>query len=109
MEKKKLIVSYKNLPPDALEALNLKYPTGYQDYVFKVNKTETDFFYAVTVDTETASYLVKVEVIIDKNIDDAKLDSLVALDNSVDASEDADFTDDSDDDIPEEKEEEYEE
>ncbi|HEX3006542.1 MAG TPA: hypothetical protein VHO90_02895 [Bacteroidales bacterium] len=38
---------------------------GYNDYVIKVTKPNNDFFYAVTVDTEDASYLVKVDVKID--------------------------------------------
>lgn len=42
-----------------------KYPLGYNDYVIKVTKPNNDFFYAVTVDTEDASYLVKVDVKID--------------------------------------------
>jgi hypothetical protein len=65
MEKRKLVVSYKNASEEVLEAIKKKYPLGYNDYVIKVTKPNNDFFYAVTVDTEDASYLVKVDVKID--------------------------------------------
>ncbi len=65
MERKRLVVSYNNLSPDVLEAIRQKYPLGYSNNVIKVKTTGDDFFYAITVDTETASYLVKVPVKID--------------------------------------------
>lgn len=65
MEKRKLVVSYKNASEEVIEAIKKKYPTGYNDFVIKVTKPNNDFFYAVTVDTEDASYLVKVDVKID--------------------------------------------
>ncbi len=55
--------------------LKKKYPFGYQDYVIKVTKPNGDYFYAVTLDTDDASYLVKVNVKIDtrpKDEDDEK-------------------------------------
>jgi hypothetical protein len=72
MEKKRLIVHMDNLPDGVFEAIGKKYPNGYKDYVIKVPKGSNDFFYAITVDTENASYLVKVNV---------KVDSLVAEDD----------------------------
>ncbi len=65
MEKRKLVVSYKNASEEVLEAIKKKYPLGYNDFVIKVSKPNNDFFYAITVDTENASYLVKVDVKID--------------------------------------------
>lgn len=70
MEKRKLVVNYKNAPEDVLEAIKKKYPNGYSDYVIKVTKPNNDFFYAVTVDTDAASYLVKVDVKIDNLTDE---------------------------------------
>ena len=69
MEKKRLIVSMDNLPEGVIEAIRKKYPNGYADYVIKVPKGNNDFFYAITVDTETASYLVKVNVKIDSVVE----------------------------------------
>ena len=65
MEKKRLVVSYNNVSPEVLEAIRLKYPLGYSNHVIKVKTRGDDFFYAITVDTADASYLVKVPVKID--------------------------------------------
>jgi hypothetical protein len=69
MDRKRVIISYSNLPAEALEALKKKYPLGYTNFVMKVNTGKDSFFYAVTVDTEDASYLVKVPVKIDTKTD----------------------------------------
>ena len=74
MEKKRLIVSINNLPDGILDAIQRKYPNGYADYVIKVPKGENDFFYAITVDTENASYLVKVNVKIDSVVENEEKD-----------------------------------
>ena len=65
MEKKILVVSYKTCSDDVMEAIKKKFPNGYNDSVIKVQKSNSDFFYAITVDTADASYLVKVDVKID--------------------------------------------
>ncbi len=65
MNKKRVVVNYFNLTPDILELLKKKYPAGYQHHVIKVEKPNGDFFYAVTLDTEDTSYLIKVNVKID--------------------------------------------
>ncbi len=70
MEKKRLVVSYSNLSTELQQALKKKYPYGYADYVMKVNTSNNNYFYAVTLDTDDASYLVKVNVKIDANVDD---------------------------------------
>lgn len=75
MDKKKLVISYKNLTPELLALVKKKYPFGYQDHVIKVTKPNNEFFYAITLDTEDASYLIKVNVKIDtkpKDEDDEK-------------------------------------
>jgi hypothetical protein len=64
-KKKKLVVSFKNCTEEVLEAIKKKYPNGYSDFVMKVQKPSGDFFYAITVDTAEASYLIKVDVKID--------------------------------------------
>jgi hypothetical protein len=75
MDRKKLVISYKNLSPELLALVKLKYPYGYQHHVVKVTKPNNEFFHAITLDTEEASYLVKVNVKIDtkpKDDDDEK-------------------------------------
>lgn len=76
MNKKKVIIHYNNLSAEVLEALKEKYPDGHMHHVFKVTKPNNDFFYAVTVDTEDTSYLIKVDVKID-NITEDKLDDAI--------------------------------
>lgn len=76
MDKKKVIIHYNNLSPEVLEALREKYPEGHMQHVFKVTKPNGDFFYAVTVDTEDTSYLIKVDVKID-NVTEDKLDDAI--------------------------------
>lgn len=65
MERKRLVVSYNNVSAEVMEAIRKKYPLGYTNHVIKVKTQGEDFFYAITVDTDTASYLVKVPVKID--------------------------------------------
>ena len=82
MDRKRLVVSYKNCADDVLEAIKKKYPTGYSDYVIKVQKPNNDFFYAVTVDTDNASYLVKVDVKVD-NLTEEEFEKEFGEDNNV--------------------------
>ena len=63
--KKRLIVSYKNCPAEVLQAIKEMYPHGYGDAVMKIEKPNGDFFYAITIDLQDISYLVKVNVKID--------------------------------------------
>ncbi|MDR2383289.1 MAG: hypothetical protein LBD76_05325 [Prevotellaceae bacterium] len=86
--KKKLVVSYKNLSPELVTLLKETYPKGYSDYLIKVNKGNGEFFYAITLDTETADYLVKVDVKIDSEIEEVEK----AL---FEQHDDDDFSDDS--------------
>jgi hypothetical protein len=79
--KKKVIVHINNASPEIKEALYNKYPDGYQYHVFKVTKPNNDFFYAVTVDTASASYLIKVDVKIDNTIEEKLSEQLFAKDD----------------------------
>jgi len=66
--KKRAVVSYANLNPELLAAFKEKYPKGYSDYmgeVFKVDKPDGSFFYAISLELPDAIYLVKVDVKID--------------------------------------------
>jgi hypothetical protein len=65
MNKKRLVVSYQNLSDELLDALKKRYPNGYGDSVMKINGPNDKVFYAVMLDTQDASYLVKVDVKID--------------------------------------------
>jgi hypothetical protein len=87
--KKKLVVSYKNLSPELVTLLKETYPKGYSEDLIKVNKGNGEFFYAVTLNTETADYLIKVDVKIDSEIEEVER----ALFEQPDSGDD-DFPDD---------------
>lgn len=77
MNKRKVIISFHNLPPDALEAFKEKYPYGYSDYITKVIKPNNDVIYVVPLDTEDAAYLVKVDVKVDNKMSEEDFDKLL--------------------------------
>ncbi|MDR1594661.1 MAG: RNA polymerase I-specific transcription initiation factor RRN3 family protein [Prevotellaceae bacterium] len=87
--KKKLVISYKNLSPELIALVKEAYPKGYSDYLIKVNKGNGEFFYAITLDTEAADYLIKVDVKIDSEIEEVEK----ALFDQHDSG-DSDFPDD---------------
>lgn len=63
--KKRVAVSYANLSPELLDALKKRYPLGYTDDMIRIDKPGGDFFYAVVLETDDVTYLVKVNVKID--------------------------------------------
>lgn len=66
--KKRLVVSYDKMSVELQSSFKEKYPKGYADYmgdIFKVDKPDGSFFYAVSVDVLDAVYLVKIAVKID--------------------------------------------
>ena len=77
MEKIKKVIKFEELPLDALQALTKRYPDGWKDFVRKVTKPNGDFFYAINVDTENVSYLVKVNVKIDSKSDVEKINESI--------------------------------
>ncbi len=81
--KKRLIVSYHNLSPELLDLFKKKYPTGYLEYVMKITAPNDKVFYAVTLDTPDASYLVKVDVKIDTLEDEDFIEPSFADDDTV--------------------------
>jgi hypothetical protein len=88
MEKKRLVVSYKNCTEEVIEAIKKKYPSGYNDFVIKVQKPNNEFFYAITVDTLDASYLVKVDVKID-NLTEEEFEKEFGEDNNNSVSDES--------------------
>lgn len=91
MNKKRLVVSYSNVTPEVLEAIRKKYPLGYSNHVIKVKTKGDDFFYAITVDTEDASYLIKVPVKIDSKANLNEEDPLEDI-NDEKESEDSSYS-----------------
>lgn len=68
--KKRVAVSYKNLSPELQEEIKKQYPNGYTDSMLRVDKGPGDFFYAIMLETEEVSYLVKVDVKVDDQVED---------------------------------------
>lgn len=90
MEKVKKVVKMEDIPSEAMEALLKKYPDGWKDFVKKISKPNGEFFFAVDVDTETASYLVKVNVKVDSKSDVEKIhDSFADKEAEKEAENDA--------------------
>lgn len=68
--KKRVVISYHNLPVELQEELRKKYPHGYTEAMIRIDKGPGDFFYGVVLETEDISYLVKVDVKVDGSLDD---------------------------------------
>ncbi|MDO4368563.1 MAG: hypothetical protein Q4C26_07715 [Bacteroidales bacterium] len=87
LNKKRLVVSYANMSPELAAAFKEKYPRGYSDYmgdIFKVDKPNGTFFYAISLEIPEAIYLIKIDVKID-DYEDVEKD--IFGDNSEDESE----------------------
>ena len=80
MAKKRLVVSYENLPAGVIELVEKQYPEGWANHVMKVQTSKENFFFAILVDTEEISYLVKVKVKKDRKGIDADEDFLPEFD-----------------------------
>ena len=72
--KKRLIISYHNLPEELQEKLRQQYPNGYTESMKRIDKGLGNFFYAVVLETEDINYLVKVDVKIDDIEDEEEKD-----------------------------------
>lgn len=80
--KKRHVVSYENMSELLANAFNEKYPKGFSDYLpdlVKYTKPDGTPFYAVTMETEDAIYLVKIKV---------KTDDADALERWLDGEDD---------------------
>jgi len=75
MEKKvKKVIKFEDLSEEALVALEESYPDGWRGFVKKIEKPNGEIMHAFNLDTEDASYLVKVEVLVDAKSEQEGLD-----------------------------------
>jgi hypothetical protein len=65
MGKVRKVIKYADLPEDAAKALTHKYPGGWRDFVRKITTPNGETFYAIDIDSESGSYLVKMNVKVD--------------------------------------------
>jgi len=70
VKKKRLAVSFRNLPPELQEEIKKRYPSGFTEHMIRVDRGPEDFFYAVVFETDHITYLVKVDVKIDDHIEE---------------------------------------
>jgi hypothetical protein len=93
--RKKLIINYANVSPELMEAIRKKYPLGWINNTIKVPMAGGAFFFAITLDTEEASYLIKVPVKIDTKSDKDEdfFDSALDLKENDEKEEDEDEKD----------------
>lgn len=90
VQKKRVIKSIENISEDVMEAIRKKYPDGWANHVQRVDKGNGDFMHVITVDTEDASYLVKVKVKVDSIEEVEKFTKQVDSGDDIDApAEDA--------------------
>lgn len=73
-QKKRVVVSYKNLSEELREEIRKKYPAGYTDHMIRIDKAPGDFFYAIVLETDDTSYLIKVDVKVDDQVEEEDKD-----------------------------------
>ena len=74
IEKKRLIVSYKNLQEQDMELFNTTYADGFMNYIQKIEKPDGTPMFLVPLETEQAYLMVKVEVKVDDRLTDDDFD-----------------------------------
>ena len=79
MEKKRLLTSLNKLPLDVLALIKSKYPSGYSRQLQEVKDRNNNSMYVLPVETNEATYLVKIDSIRQTNI--SQLDKLLSEDD----------------------------
>lgn len=82
--RKRHVVSYENMSAELAAIFAEKYPNGFNDYLndlTKYPKPDGTSFYAVTLETEDAIYLVKIQI---------KIDDVEDIERWLEGEEDAD-------------------
>jgi hypothetical protein len=74
VQKKRSIISYQNLPQEAIDLFDEKYGDGYADYAQKITKPDGSTLYVVPLETDDAVYMVKVDVVIDSKFSEEEFD-----------------------------------
>ena len=102
--RKKAIINYANVSPELMEIIRKKYPLGWINHTIKVPLSGGAFFYAITVDTDDTSYLIKVPVKVDNKSDKDE----DFFESSLDMKESDEGADDSGEEKEKEKEADFE-
>lgn len=97
MDKKRIIVDYKNINPALLEILTDIYPNGYEDYeddIITYQNAKGETVKAIPLETEDTKYLFKISSELKKRveayIDDNEEDESTSSDDSTEIPEESD-------------------
>lgn len=69
MIKRRVIVDYKNVPDEVLQALSVKYPHGFGKDIIKFNNSKGELVTAVPLEVNDTAYLVKVSTQLQNMVD----------------------------------------
>ena len=96
-DKKRVAISSKNLSPELLDEVKKKYPYGWTDHMIRIDKSPTDFFYAIMLETEDTNYLIKVDVKVDTTRNNEEEEDKEYYDDEIKGAEDIADDNESDD------------
>ncbi|MGK7397590.1 MAG: hypothetical protein ACNS62_23635 [Candidatus Cyclobacteriaceae bacterium M3_2C_046] len=71
MEKKRIIKSYEKLSSELQDKLRDQYPYGFSNKLIRLNNSKNETFFAVPLETDDTTYMVKVQIEKIKRHDDA--------------------------------------
>ncbi|MBI1317223.1 hypothetical protein GC167_10280 [bacterium] len=69
MEKRRVIVDYRNITQELLELLTTTYPYGYDDAVVRFKNAKGELVSSVPLETDDTRYLVKVSMELDRKVE----------------------------------------
>jgi len=69
MEKRRVIVDYRNITQELLELLTTTYPYGYDDAVVRFKNAKGEMVSSVPLETDDTRYLVKVSMELDRKVE----------------------------------------
>ncbi|NVK27087.1 MAG: hypothetical protein HWE14_03530 [Flavobacteriia bacterium] len=98
MDKKRIIVDYKNINPELMEILTDIYPNGYEDYeddIITYQNAKGETVKAIPLETDDTKYLFKISSELKQKVEDYIEDM---EDDSDESSDETDVPEESDED-----------
>ncbi len=93
MSKPKIIKDFSKLDKNLQNAIKLKYPDGYEEFLITFQNKEGQFISALPFETEEANYLVKMPVNVTSKVKDEDEEEDDFDGDGVGADEEPDFDD----------------
>ena len=69
MNKKRSIIDYASITPELTKALWMQYPYGFEEKTIRFKNAKGEFISAIPIETETASYLIKINLRLEEELD----------------------------------------